>query len=34
MRECLALGASRYRIEWMFLQAVADVWQAMIESMK
>ncbi len=27
MRECLALGASRYRIEWMFLQAVTDAWQ-------
>ena len=30
MRECLALGASRYRIKWMFLQAVTDVWRRLI----
>ena len=30
MREGLALGASRYRIKWMFLQAVTDVWRRLI----
>lgn len=30
MRQCLALGASRYRIEWMFLQAATDAWQRLI----
>ena len=29
MRECLALGTFRYKIEWVFLQAVADAWQCM-----
>lgn len=30
MRQCLALGASGYRIEWMFLQAATDAWQRLI----